>query len=292
MAATESEAPTKRRTNIERATETRQRVMDAVIAILNKKGFSALTNALIVEDTGASSGALMHHFPTRQKLLVDTVEYAYATLAVYRQQQLAVLEPGLERFRALIDMSWYRSRLPEGFAVNEVRIGARSDDALAAAFKPVFTRIAHDYGRFVSKMAREAGLEPNEAIRGLWTATSMAMRSLAIDRRTYAGEDAAEHSLLALRMLRESLIVQQLGKAAAQDPHIAWKPADLSAKKRAQEVAEFRPIPVAEAGPCPRIDSCWLQPDTRSSGPFRKATRAGDGSWPKARRRTPTRTMT
>ncbi|HEX5006745.1 MAG TPA: TetR/AcrR family transcriptional regulator [Hyphomonadaceae bacterium] len=227
-----SVAKPKRRTNPERSAETRQQVMDAVIAILNANGFSALTNALITADTGISTGALMHHFPTRQKLLIATVEYAYSTIADYRRQQFGSLEPGLPRFRALIDMSWHTARMPAGFAVNEVRIGARSDDQLAAMFRPVFTRIAQEYGRFVSKLVREAGLEPNEEMRGLWIATSMAMRSMAIDRKTYGGADISASTLLALRTLRENLIVTQLGEAAGQDPHIAWQPASLSTAKR------------------------------------------------------------
>jgi AcrR family transcriptional regulator len=214
----------RRRTNPERAAETRQQVMDAVITILNEKGFSTLTNALIIADTGISSGALMHHFPTRQKLLIATVEYAYANLAEYRRQQLAPLPLGLPRFRALIDLSWHTSRMAAGFAVNEVRIGARSDDALATTFRPVFTRIAQEYGRFVSRLVREAGLQPSKEMQGLWTATSMAVRSLAIDRKTYPGGDIAASAMLALRTLREAMIVKQLGQPAWQDPQIAWQP--------------------------------------------------------------------
>jgi AcrR family transcriptional regulator len=227
-------AKVKRRTNPERSAETRQQVMDAVIAILNAKGFAALTNALIIADTGISTGALMHHFPTRQKLLIATVEYAYANIAEYRRQQLERLEPGLPRFRSLIDMSWHTARMPSGFAVNEVRIGARSHDALAATFRPAFTRIGQEYGRFVGKLAREAGLKPDEELQGLWIATSMAMRSMAIDRKTYAGADIASNTLLALRTLRETLIVKQLGKAAGQDPRIAWQPASLQTAKRSR----------------------------------------------------------
>jgi AcrR family transcriptional regulator len=131
-----------RRSNIERSAQTRQHVLDAVMAILNERGFAGLTNALIIERTGISSGALMHHFPTRQKLLVGMVEYAYETLEPFRNSQLALLPPGLPRFRALIDMAWHTARMPAGFAVNEIRIGARSDAALADLFRPVFTQVA------------------------------------------------------------------------------------------------------------------------------------------------------
>lgn len=236
MTANLSPVSTKRRSNIERASETRRHVMDAVIAILNKKGFAALTNALIIEDTDISSGALMHHFPTRQKLLIATVEYAYASLVEYRRRQIEHLDPGLPRFRALIDMSWHSSRMPAGFAINEVRIGVRSDDDLAATFRPVFASIAQDYGRFASQLVHESGLEPNQELQGLWTVTSMAMRSMAIDRKTYADNSLAVDALLALRTLRESLIAKQFGDAAAQDPRIVWEPAPARGGRRDRAV--------------------------------------------------------
>lgn len=203
--------------------------MESVIAILHEKGFAALTNALIIKQTRVSSGALMHHFPTRQKLLSATVTYAYEKISSYRELQLQRLDPGLPRFRALIDLSWHIARMPAGFAVNEVRIGARSDARVAASFRPVFTRVGLEYGRTVAKLAHEAGLDPDDSMRGLWVATSMAMRSLAIDGKTYAGDDVAGSTLLALRTLRETLIGQQLGQAARQDPRIAWKPAKANA---------------------------------------------------------------
>lgn len=217
---------TVRRSNLERAARTRRLVLDAVIDILNEKGFAGLTNALIIEKTGISSGALMHHFPTREKLLIATVEYAYVGLGQFRAEQLALLDPGLPRFRALIDMSWHTAHMPVGFAVNEVRIGARSDESLAAHFRPVFTRVAIAYGRDISRIVRDAGLTADEEMQGLWTATSMAMRSLAIDRKTNAGGDIGSKALLALRTLREALIARQLGPQYARDPRVAWKPAD------------------------------------------------------------------
>lgn len=214
----------KRRTNSERSADTRLQVIEAVIAILNRQGFSALTNALIIAETGISSGALMHHFPTRQQLLIATVEHAYATTSAYRAQQLSMLEPGLPRFRALIDLAWHTARMPAGLAVNEVRIGARSDADLAKVFRPVFTRIANQFGRYVSNVAQEAGLETDDELQGLWTATSMALRAMAIDSKTYGRPQILANALLSLRTLRETLIMRQLGAAAGQDPRIAWQP--------------------------------------------------------------------
>lgn len=207
-----------------KAIQTRQVVLDAVIAILHERGFAALTNMLIFERTGLSSGTVLHHFPTRQQLLSATVDYAYAQIKEFRTQELARLEPGLPRFRALIDMAWHTAQMPAGFAVNEIRIGARSDTKLADAFRPGFTRVAQEHGHAMSQLARDARLNPDAELQGLWTATSMATRSLAIDAKTNAGKDIANNVLLTLRTTRERIIVNQLGKAAGQDPKLAWKP--------------------------------------------------------------------
>lgn len=216
---------TKRQDKPERGAETRQQVLDSVVGILNEKGFSALTNSLIIAETGISSGALMHHFPTRQKLLTATVEYTRVELSAFRERQLQLLAPGLPRFRSLIDLAWYTARMPLGLAVNEIRIGVRSDGELSALFRPVFARNVKAYGRLTSGVAQEAGLVANEEVQGLWTATLMSVRSLAIDRKSNPGVDVVAKTLLALRILRESLIAQQLGPTFTQDPKIAWRPA-------------------------------------------------------------------
>ncbi|MGD2132143.1 MAG: TetR/AcrR family transcriptional regulator [Maricaulaceae bacterium] len=217
-----------KRTNPERSAATRKKIMRAVINILHKKGFSALSNTAIVEGAGVSSGALMHHFPSRPRLLAEMVEYAYDRLAQYRARQLEALPSGLARFRAVIDLAWATARMPEGIAVNEVRISARSNPEFAEAVRPMLSAIANDYGRFIGRLVHEAGLTPNKEIHGLTACTALAVRSLAIDRMTYPSAQMVENILLSLRRLREDLIVAQLGEEARQDPSLRGVPGDDS----------------------------------------------------------------
>ncbi len=207
-----------RRTNAERTAATRGQILDACIAILVEKGFASLSNSLIVERAKISSGALMHHFPKRSDLLKELVVTGYSRLSAFRDAELAKLEPGLPRFRALIDLAWTTSRMPEGIAVNEVRIGARSDPEIAQATRAILTFIADDYGRFVGRLVRQAGLEPNPEMQGLSAATAMAVRSLAIDRITYTRDRLDTNVLLALRSMREDIISRQIGPDMRVDP--------------------------------------------------------------------------
>ena len=209
-----------RRSNVERTASARRVIIGAAIDILASKGFSALSNSAILSRTSISSGALMHHFPSRSDLLVAVVENAYATLQEFRRRQLEGLEIGLPRFRAIIDLAWLTSQTPQGIAVNEVRIGARSDGSLARSVSPILTHIANDYGRFVGRLVREAGLKSVPEMQGLWAATAMAVRSLAIDRSTYQNQQNAVNALFALRMLREELIARELGRKLCIDPSL------------------------------------------------------------------------
>ncbi len=208
-----------RRRNVDRSAATCKQILEATITCLHERGFGAVTNIRVAEAAGISRGAMMHHFPTRLSLLVATVEYAYEKLGQYRRGELEKLEPGLPRFRALIDLAWATARMPEGLAVNEVRMGSRSDPELAKAVTPMMSHIADDYGRFLGRHVRAAGLTPDKDLQGLSATVAMATRSMAIDRFTHPSPQMVENVLASLRAHREDIIARQLGPQFAERQH-------------------------------------------------------------------------
>lgn len=226
--------------NAERAAATRARIMSAVVEILHEQAFSALSNSRIVARAGVSSGAVMHHFPTRADLLAQTIRFAFDRLCDWRTAQLELLPEGLPRFRAVIDLAWATARSPEGIAVNEIRISARSDPELARAVTPALSEIAHYYGRFIGKLVRQAGMEPTQEIQGLSSTAAMALRSLSIDRMTNPSPQMVENVLLALRTLREDLIAKQLGDDKRIDPSISGLPQPVALRKKTDPVESKR----------------------------------------------------
>lgn len=216
--------PTGRRTNAERSAGTQAQIIEAAIRILVERGFAALSNAQIIAYAGVSSGALMHQYASRATLLNAVVTTGYGRLTTFRAEALEKLPEGLPRFRAVIDLAWRTARMPEGIAVNEVRIGSRSDPECAKATASALTHIAEDYGRFVARLTRRAGLSPTQEVQGLWAATALAVRSLAIDGFTYPSAPMQANLLLALRTLREDIIAKQLGEQHRQDPSIVGLP--------------------------------------------------------------------
>jgi len=207
-----------RRSNVDRSASTRRQIFEATIRCLQTDGYGAVTNIRVAEAAGVSRGAMMHHFPTQQALIVATIEYAYGKLSDHRMQVLSKLDVGLPRYRALIDLAWATAQMPEGVACNEVRHGSRSNPELRAAVTPIMTRLSDDYGRLHIRLAREAGLEADAEVQGLTAMTAMTMRSLAVNTFTYPRSQMVENVLFTLKAAREDIIARQLGEHVAQRP--------------------------------------------------------------------------
>ncbi len=222
-----------RRRNVDRSATTRRQIFEATVRCLEKHGYGAVTNIRVAEEAGVSRGAMMHHFPTQQALIVATIEYAYQRLSDFRMQTLSKLEPGLARYRALIDLAWATAQMPEGVACNEVRHGSRSNPELRAAVSPIMTRLSDDYGRLHMRLAREAGLEANADVQGMTATTALTMRSLAVNTFTYPRSQMVENVLYTLKMMREDIIARQLGEHVARRPKMpkSARPAARKSKR-------------------------------------------------------------
>jgi AcrR family transcriptional regulator len=204
-----------RMTNVERTARTRKDLLEAAINCLFRHGYGATTTHLVAEVAGLSRGAMMHHFPTKADLMEAVVRYAWEKEVAITDAALEKIEPGLPRYRALIDEHWDTVRGPENTAINEIRIGSRSDPELAAKLQPIMVDIAREYGRFVGAKIREAGLEPDEDLRGL---TVTWVLGLTMMNFYWAAEPnpRMEASLLStLKGLQEDMIQRQLSGTAS-----------------------------------------------------------------------------
>ncbi len=150
---------------------------------------------------------------------MTTTSYAYEKLTAYRVAQLEKFAPALPRFQAIIGLAFETANRPEGLAVQEIRAGVRSDPDIAKAVTPVMTHISEDYGRFIGRHVRAAGLVPDRELQGLSAAVATTARSMAIDRVTYPSKQ---------------MIARQFGpdKALKADPLETEPPVFLLKKKR------------------------------------------------------------
>lgn len=66
-----------RRTQAERSSETRRRILDAAVQLLGERGYAGLRTADVAVAAGVSRGAQTHHFPSKDALVVAVVEHVF-----------------------------------------------------------------------------------------------------------------------------------------------------------------------------------------------------------------------
>jgi AcrR family transcriptional regulator len=66
-----------RRSQNERSEETKKRILAAAARLIARRGYAELRVADVAAEAGVSVGAQMHHFPSKDELVVGVIEYCF-----------------------------------------------------------------------------------------------------------------------------------------------------------------------------------------------------------------------
>lgn len=131
----------RRRSQAERRDAMRERLLKATLACLARDGYANTTVSSIVKQAGVSRGAHVHHYPSKDALILDAAEYlmrrAYRILG---NVMLGIIEEN-DRLQALIDATWkevFSTRMFAAFF--ELLNASGHDPELAKALQDLATR--------------------------------------------------------------------------------------------------------------------------------------------------------
>ena len=185
----------RRQTRAEQRAATRLAILEATAQCLVDDGYAALTTRRIAERAGIAQSTLMHHFETRETLLIEAV-----THVAYRLAEQALDEIDLAALRspkhrdAVLDEAWREFTSPQALAAAQLWIAAWVEPELATALNDLERRISW------TLMATATTLFPDQAedtdfpalidaavslIRGLVMAIPISGRD-AVDKRWMA----------------------------------------------------------------------------------------------------------
>ena len=172
-----SRVPQEERTRLMRA-----RLLEATVDCLVERGFAGTSTTLVSERAGVSRGAQLHHFPTKNDLVVAAVEH----LTEKRGEELAAgaasLPGGPHRTRAVLQMLADHFTGPVFTAALELWVAARSDETLLAAVSPLEQRVGRETHRLTVDLlgadesvpgARELVQATLDLVRGLGLANTI-----------------------------------------------------------------------------------------------------------------------
>lgn len=220
-----------------KSSEMRNVILDATVECLARRGYAQTTNNLICEIAEISRGAMLHHYPTRQDLMVAVIDYAfYRHMSAFSQAVRALTDEDRMDRNVGIAIDWQLCQSREYQAYIELNVAARTNPDLRATFVPRARR--HD--QVWKEELLEVFPEWRQDLR-LLDLTRHLVRAILegmILRREIQKDPGTEWQVLGL----VAEISQQLRTGRLQFP----QPDTLGAFKR--RVATLRPRTRAAAG--------------------------------------------
>ena len=132
-----------RSTQGERTRAMRLRLMEATVDSLVELGWAGTTTTVVSQRAGVSRGAQLHHFPSKQALVVAAVEH----LTDRRRDDMrrhAESLPEHDRIRGVLDILAAQFVSPVFFAALELWVAARTDAELRESVAPLERRIGRE----------------------------------------------------------------------------------------------------------------------------------------------------
>ena len=134
----------------ERSRDTRERILDAAVTALVEDGYAGATTLRIQSLANVSRGRLLHHYPSRDALLVAAVahltEGRIAALAI----EVEWSDDPRERIDQVVDTMWATFQQPFFWASTELWLAARANPVLREVLLPHERRV----GAAVSRKVR------------------------------------------------------------------------------------------------------------------------------------------
>jgi AcrR family transcriptional regulator len=195
-----------RRTQEERTATTRAKVIGASIDCLSQRGFAESTTSVIAEAAGISRGAMVHHFPSKDDLLIAVVEHVLDdSLSSYGAQLMAIADPR-ERLLATPELAWKGILSPGYMAWLEIWIGTRGNAPLTEKFRATYDRVNRRAAQAMRRMAVDAGVDDLERIERIRMLFLGAMRGLAIEAVVAGSVGRLEEAVAEMRRLFEQAV--------------------------------------------------------------------------------------
>ncbi|KQV77422.1 TetR family transcriptional regulator [Nocardioides sp. Root122] len=185
----------------DRSRAMRARLLEATVELLVERGFAGTSTTLVSERAGVSRGAQLHHFPTKNDLVVAAVEHlterrgaelaeAFDRLSA---EPVATATGRRTRLRQVLEMLGDHFASPVFAAALELWVAARTDEALLAAVAPLEQRVGREAHRLT--VAALGADESRPGVRELVQATLDLVRGLGL-ASTFSDDSARRRRIL------------------------------------------------------------------------------------------------
>jgi AcrR family transcriptional regulator len=162
----------------ERTRAMRARLLEATVELLVEKGYAGTSTTQVSERAGVSRGAQLHHFPTKQDLVVAAVRHVTEVRGAELAAAAENLPTGPRRTRAVLQVLGDHFTSPVFIAALELWVAARTDAALLAEVGPLEQEVGRETHRLTVDLL--GADESRHGVRELVQATLDLVRGLGL----------------------------------------------------------------------------------------------------------------
>lgn len=131
-----------RRSNVQRSAEMQQRILGATIDCLIECGYAALTTTTVAARAGVSRGAFLHHFRTKEDLVLAAVGHLFDVRNAQFRAAFARIPADADRASAALDILWRIVGGDTFYAWIELAVAGRTDARLGRRVRDLGSRTA------------------------------------------------------------------------------------------------------------------------------------------------------
>jgi AcrR family transcriptional regulator len=167
------------------AEKARRRICRAVIACLDRFGYNETSLGRVQNEAGISRGALTHHFPTKEDMMVATLRQILEPVRFSgaRTGRAAPVSRPMSVHAELVRLWTETVDTVEGRALFEILVAARTDSELESRIKPSLVEYNDELGVGVLAIYRSRGRNDDDDVRTLWTICRVFLRGLHVQER-------------------------------------------------------------------------------------------------------------
>ena len=204
-----------RRTQEQRSAETRARLLDATIDCLVRYGYAGTTTPRVAEMAGVTRGAQVHHFGSKDDLVIAALQHLAAKRAAAVVGHVGDVGASEDPIGMVLDLLWEVHQGPMFIAAVELWVAGRTNPALGREVAKFESIVASNLMTAVGEFVPEAIHKPMldflytamDALRGILIASFVDADPSRARRRW---DRAAEN----LRPLAEPLVAEWVGPSA------------------------------------------------------------------------------
>jgi AcrR family transcriptional regulator len=168
-----------RRTQGQRSAETRARLLDATIDCLVQYGYNGTTTPRVAETAGVTRGAQVHHFGSKNDLVIAALQHLAAKRAAAVVTNVGDLTATQNPIAEVLDLLWEVHQGPMFIAAVELWVAGRTDLALGREVAKFESIVANNLMAAVSEFVPEEIQKPMldflytamDALRGILIAS-------------------------------------------------------------------------------------------------------------------------